>query len=60
MANRAPTLDPLVHSISDLEKYGSSSLPPAYRGKPESLVISVVLWTESPDYYNEGAMDLVT
>lgn len=36
MANRAPTLDPLVHSISDLEKYGSASLPPAYRGKPQS------------------------
>jgi (S)-2-hydroxy-acid oxidase len=31
MANRAPPLDPLVHSIRDLETQGSSRLPQEYR-----------------------------
>ena len=31
MANRAASLDPLVHSIRDLEREGSRRLPLGYR-----------------------------
>ncbi|KAF2447169.1 FMN-dependent dehydrogenase [Karstenula rhodostoma CBS 690.94] len=43
MANRAPTLDRYVFSISDLQRYGSRKLPKMYE-----------------EYYNQGAMDMVT
>ena len=33
MANRAPSLDPHVFSIRDLERQGSSRLPLKYRGQ---------------------------
>ncbi|KAL2413142.1 Oxidase FUB9 [Exophiala dermatitidis] len=43
MANRPPSLDPLVFSIQDLEKQAEKKLQKSYR-----------------DYYNEGAMDLIS
>lgn len=43
MANRPPTLDSLVFSIRDLERYGSENLSDEFR-----------------EYYNGGAMDLIT
>ncbi|POR36825.1 hypothetical protein TPAR_02961 [Tolypocladium paradoxum] len=43
MANRGRTYDKHVHSIKDLEKYGSEKMSKSHR-----------------EYYNEGAMDLIT
>ena len=43
MANRAPTLDPKVFSISDLREHASRKLA-----------------KQNEEYYNQGAMDLIT
>lgn len=43
MANRAPTLDPLVFTIADLKAHASKKMDVMVR-----------------DYFNEGAMDLIT
>ncbi|KAH8721771.1 hypothetical protein BGZ61DRAFT_571930 [Ilyonectria robusta] len=46
MANRGKTYDPKVHTIADLKEHGCANLPKMYSG--------------SIDYFNEGAMDLLT
>lgn len=68
MANRAPSLDPLVFSIADLEKLGSEKLSRECRGEwlagasCSLITVSGFSVTDTPgvEYYNEGAMDLVT
>ena len=66
MANRGPIFDPTVFSIQDLEEQGSKKLARLYRGKRRQQ-ISVLYITNSEagltfksEYYNEGAMDLIT
>lgn len=64
MANRAATLDPNVFSISDLEALGGKRLPKMYRGECYhpigTLFVCLGLTDSSQEYYNEGAMDMVS
>uniref|UniRef100_A0A0B7K771 FMN hydroxy acid dehydrogenase domain-containing protein n=1 Tax=Bionectria ochroleuca TaxID=29856 RepID=A0A0B7K771_BIOOC len=61
MSNRGRTWDHQVHSTKDLQLLGSAKLPESYRGAQcgskwmyNSLTRMII------DYYNEGAMDLIT
>ncbi|CAH0053715.1 unnamed protein product [Clonostachys solani] len=59
MANRGISWDPLVHSIQDLKEEGSKRLPKMYRGK-YTCTKKPLFILGTADYYNEGAMDLIT
>lgn len=59
MAHRGETLDKNVSCIADLKALGSRRLPVMVRGEmtPHRLQTSNA---DGADYYNGGAMDLVT
>lgn len=62
MANRGAAFDEHVSTIEDLKELGSKKLPKMYRGNyytcwrwnARSLIILAI------DYFNQGAMDLIT
>lgn len=58
MANRPPSLDPNVFSIHDLEEQAKRKLAKPFRGM-WSFLLRKKAYTAT-DYYNEGAMDLIT
>ena len=60
MANRAPALDPVVFCIRDLMREGSNRLSPEYRGKKKPWNPRPDTADRSSDYYNGGAMDMIT
>ena len=60
MANRAPALDPVVFCIRDLMREGSNRLSPEHRGRKKLEVPGPNTTDRSTDYYNGGAMDMVT
>lgn len=60
MANRAPALDPVVFCIRDLMREGSNRLSPEYRGEKKPWDHRPNPTDRSADYYNGGAMDMVT
>ncbi|RHZ60126.1 alpha-hydroxy acid oxidase [Aspergillus thermomutatus] len=59
MANRGKTLNKEVFCLKDLERLGSSKMQKAYRGK-SSICDTLFQTDSSAEYYNEGAMDLIT
>lgn len=61
MANRGVSYDAKVHTIADLRELGSRKLPVMYRG--EYFVSAQrfrMRFNSLQDYFNEGAMDLIT
>lgn len=60
--NRLPTLDPHVITIADLKEAGCKDMPKMFRGKKLRLnaLKDPMLMLLVVDYYNEGAMDLIT
>lgn len=58
MAHRGDALGKDVCCIDDLKRLGSQRLTPTVRGMDQRMILdSNLTWT---DYYNEGAMDLIT
>lgn len=61
MANRGRTLDVQAFSMKDLERLGSAKLPIAYRGElGQMFSLNSGTYKSIAEYYNEGAMDLIT
>ena len=58
--NRLPTLDPHVLTIADLKEAACRDMPAMYRGWCDVFQFLCTMADQKTDYYNEGAMDLIT
>lgn len=59
MSHRGEALHKDVCCIADLKDLGSRRLSPMVRGKQSGTLLDTLILIPA-DYYNEGAMDLIT